>query len=181
MKSLKVAALTLALLASGSAFAAQKDITVVADVDPTLDLLQPDGSALPQTVRMNYVPGVGLQPVSIMTKIFTNDITKSVKIRLIGDSANKTTSGVVLTPMVSTGTPVDITVKYNGKLLTPNDLVFAVTDLNYVANTDPTDPTKTLGVGSSQAMPLEISQTKRAPLGRGSYQGVVSVVLTQSA
>jgi len=174
MKSLKVAALTLALMASASAFAAQKDITVIAEVDPTLDLLQSDGSALPQTVHMNYVPGVGLQPVSIQTKIFTNDIAKNVSMRVAIDP--------VLAPM-TTSTPstgVPLAVKYGGKTLSTTPVTFTTAELNFVSNGSTGTPPVASPVGSSQGMPLQIEQKTRGELPRGNYQGVVSVVLTQA-
>lgn len=171
MKSLKVAALTLALMASASAFAAQKDITVIAEVDPTLDLLQSDGSALPQTVRMNYVPGVGLQPVSIQTKIFTNDIAKPVTMRVAIDP--------VLAPMTTSGAGVPLAVKYGGKPLTMSGVTFTTAELNFISNGPTGTPPVASPVGSSQNLPLQIEQKTQGELARGSYQGVVSVVLTQ--
>lgn len=51
----------LAALFSLSAMAVQKDITITADIDPTVELLQADGTALPSSLKMTYIPGVGLQ------------------------------------------------------------------------------------------------------------------------
>ena len=62
MKRLALASLIVAgMFASFNAFAVQKDITVVADVDENIEMLQADGSALPQSLRMNHLPGYGLQ------------------------------------------------------------------------------------------------------------------------
>lgn len=167
MKSLKVAALTIALLASGSAFAAQKDITVTAEVDNALDMLQPDGSNLPSAVRMSYIPGVGLQAVNIQTKIFTNDITKKVTIKLANDPK--------LALMNSVGPAVDLAVSYNNIPLTMNGVDFEPAALNFSASASPAT-----SVGASQTMPLTISQKTAGSVGKGSYQGVVSFLLTQA-
>lgn len=176
MKLLKIAGMTAALLASTSAFAIQKDITVVADVDPTLELLQSDGSALPQLVRMNYIPGAaaanpapttplgGLQPVEIMTKILTNDVTKDVQIKLVNDP--------VLSPILNpTGSTVDLAVSYNNV-----DLSTTYSKLTAAA----IFPAGTAsGAAASQAMPLKIRQKTPGSLATGSYSGVVSILLTR--
>lgn len=53
-----------------NASAVQKDITVTANVDATLDMTTDTGEVLPSTMEMTYMPGVGLEPVTQMTKIF---------------------------------------------------------------------------------------------------------------
>ncbi len=57
-----------------------KDITVTANVDAALDMTQTDNTALPKAVEMQYLPGQGLQSYQLMTKIWSNDVTKDVKI-----------------------------------------------------------------------------------------------------
>lgn len=64
---------------AGSALAVQKDITVTANVDAALDMTQTDNTALPKAVEMQYLPGQGLQSYQLMTKIWSNDVTKDVK------------------------------------------------------------------------------------------------------
>lgn len=39
--------------------AVQKDITVTANVDSTLELLQADGSSIPSTMKLDFMPGKG--------------------------------------------------------------------------------------------------------------------------
>lgn len=56
-----------------------KDITVTANVDAALDMTQTDNTALPKAVEMQYLPGQGLQSYQLMTKIWSNDVTKDVK------------------------------------------------------------------------------------------------------
>lgn len=62
---------------TGSAYAVQKNITVTANVDPTIDMTLSDGSALPKSVEMKYVSGTGLSPVSMMTRIGSNAMSAS--------------------------------------------------------------------------------------------------------
>ncbi|WP_262232272.1 fimbrial protein, partial [Escherichia coli] len=80
VKSLLVAAM---FSVAGSALAVQKDITVTANVDAALDMTQTDNSALPKAVEMQYLPGQGLQSYQLMTKIWSNDVTKDVKMQLV--------------------------------------------------------------------------------------------------
>jgi len=173
MKSLKIAGLMAALALSTSAYAVQKDITVVADIDPTLELLQPDGSALPQTVRLNYIPGVGLQSQSIQTKIFTNDVHKAVTMRLVNNP--------VMAPMSNpSATGIALAVKYNNQALNTASALTTIT--LQPADMFPTIPSgSTATPGSSMSMPLTIGPMTVSPtVAAGSYQGVVSLVLTQS-
>ena len=79
-KSLLVAAM---FSVAGSALAVQKDITVTANVDAALDMTQTDNTALPKAVEMQYLPGQGLQSYQLMTKIWSNDVTKNVKMQLV--------------------------------------------------------------------------------------------------
>lgn len=60
-----------------------KDITVTANVDAALDMTQTDNTALPKAVEMQYLPGQGLQSYQLMTKIWSNDVTKDVKMQLV--------------------------------------------------------------------------------------------------
>ncbi|MBI3311254.1 MAG: Cro/Cl family transcriptional regulator, partial [Serratia liquefaciens] len=101
----------LATLFSLSAMAVQKDITITADIDPMVELLQSDGTALPSSLKMTYLPGVGLQKQSISTKIFTNDATKQVEMRLL-------TAPVLASNTKPTAVAIPLSVSYNGKTLT---------------------------------------------------------------
>ncbi|EOH3099081.1 CfaE/CblD family pilus tip adhesin [Salmonella enterica] len=53
------AAVALATVYSFSVSAVQKDITVTANIDSTLELLQADGSSLPSTMKLDFMPGNG--------------------------------------------------------------------------------------------------------------------------
>lgn len=161
----KVAAAALASLFSVSAFAVQKDITVVADIDPTVELLQADGSALPQSLRMTYLPGVGLKNEKISTKIFTNDATQKVQVRLLSEPQ--------LLAVTSPNAPaVPLKVSFNG-----TELSTAAMDILPAA----LFPAGRIDDGSVP-MDLTIAQkTLGVVTQAGTYQGVVSLVLNTAA
>ncbi|WP_421081517.1 CS1 type fimbrial major subunit, partial [Serratia fonticola] len=52
--------------------AVQKDITVNANVDATIDMTQPDNTGLPSSIDMQYLPGKGLTPFNLNTKVWSN-------------------------------------------------------------------------------------------------------------
>lgn len=63
------AAVALATVYSFSVSAVQKDITVTANIDSTLELLQADGSSLPSTMKLDFMPGtLTTQPFNIREK-----------------------------------------------------------------------------------------------------------------
>jgi len=77
--------------ASMSAHAVQADITVWADVDPTLALLKADGTPLSDVVELAYRPGTaataGLTPWTERVRVFSNDIAKDITVSLGSDAA----------------------------------------------------------------------------------------------
>ena len=80
---IKRAILAVALsTAASSAFAFQQDITVTANVDPTLALLQSNGQPVSDMAELGYIPGVGLTSWSREVVIASNEITKDVNVRL---------------------------------------------------------------------------------------------------
>ncbi|MBY4672336.1 cable pilus major pilin CblA [Burkholderia multivorans] len=161
---LKIAPIAAAALFSMSAFAVQKDITVTATIDPTLEILSADGSALPSSVTMAYMPGKGLQAKEVMTKIYSNDKSKDLQVRLANE--------VTLTNQTSPGAaPVPLSVKFGGQEITT-----AATTLKS-AELFPGD----LAEGS-HSVALSISQkTVGTVADAGIYQGVLSLIVTQSA
>ena len=160
---LKLATAALIAFASFSAHAVQKDITITASVDPTLEMLRADGSALPSTLEMAYVPGSGLQPVSIDTVIHSNLVTKDVEVRLV--------AAPTLINMIDAGSaPVPLTVSFGGQAITTTATVIDATDLFPGGSS-----------GASVTKQLQISQTTAGILAdAGSYQGVVSILVTQT-
>jgi len=163
LKFFPIAAATAALM-SMSAHAVQKDITVTANVDTTLEILSADGSALPTTMQMQYLPGSGLQAAVVNTKIFTNDKAKDLQIRLASAPSlkNQTSPGA---------TEIPLTVSLGDTALSTTAATLKTAEIF---------PGE-LAQGSN-VLPLTIGQkTVEAITASGSYQGLVSVILTQSA
>ncbi|WP_314404039.1 CS1 type fimbrial major subunit [Stenotrophomonas rhizophila] len=158
---LKKVALTAALTAASlSANAAQTDITVVATVDNNMTLLRADGSALPDSVTMSYNPVRGLSTWSEQVRIYSNDTTKDVQVRL--------TAPVELVPTnTSAGVPVPLTVSLKGQALSTTVKDFTAAELFDGAIPD-----------ASVAMELAIAQTTLGKIAAaGAYQGMASIVL----
>jgi len=168
VKPLTVAALFISL--AGSAVAVQKDITVTANVDASIDMTLSDGSALPKSVEMQYIPGNGLSPVSLMTKIWSNATATTagdVHLKLITAAQLVNNTGPV-------ANPVPLSVSWGGSAMsetTPVDLKTADLFPNGA------EAAKT----GSIAKELTISQTTKGAVEAGMYQGVVSIYLYQDA
>ncbi|QKN81606.1 CS1 type fimbrial major subunit [Scandinavium goeteborgense] len=144
-----------------NAFAIEKDITVNATVDATLDITQSDGEALPSSIDMQYIPGVGLSPYSIDTKIWSNDAEKDINASITANPTLNNTTGAGATTL---------DVKLGGKVLTATPQAFAGTELF------PTAETKQ----GSITLPLVIQQTVTQAIPTGQYTGMVSLILTQA-
>lgn len=152
-----MALLVAAGLTSGAVQALQKDITVTADVDPTLELTLANGSALPtQPQSMAYKPGVGLMPLSIPTAIATNDATKGVKIKL-GNPA--------MLSQVNGSKTIPLKVSFGGTVLTTTEANITAAVLGF-------------SNGKSQSKTLLIEQNVPGPVAEaGEYNGTVNLVL----
>ncbi|MCM2460352.1 CS1 type fimbrial major subunit [Pseudomonas sp. LARHCG127] len=163
MKLMKFAPLALVALTSLPAMAVEKSIMVFADVDPTLEILQSDGSPLPPSMEMAYLPGAGLRPTSLGTRIYSNDTDKDMTLRLI-------TSPVLANMTNPAAAAVPLSVSYGGRALNTTGVTLPAADL--FPGGDPTS-------GSIEQM-LEIRQsTAGAIANAGRYEGMVSLVLTQ--
>lgn len=157
--------------ASLSAHAVETDITVWATVDPTLSLLRADGTPLSDSVEMFYRAGnpgtgagAGLTPWTDLVRIFSNDITKDVQVRLGADAA--------LAPDVAAvgATPVPLAVSLNGTQLTTTAQDFTAAVLFPGSDLE----------GASVTMPLAIAQkTPGAIAFGGQYKGIVTVIMAQ--
>ncbi|WP_411851996.1 CS1 type fimbrial major subunit [Stenotrophomonas sp. LGBM10] len=162
----KKAALAAALAcASMSAQAAvEANITVWANVDPTLSLLKADGTALPDAVELVYrAGGAGLAPWTEDVRIFTNDTEKNVTVRLAADA--------VLRPDLAApgAQPEPLTVSLNGRALDTVAIEFVAADLFESAIP-----------GASIAMPLRVEQTTSGEINfAGLYSGTVALVVAQ--
>ncbi|SLM26226.1 CS1 type fimbrial major subunit [Stenotrophomonas indicatrix] len=159
---LKKAALAAALATvSLSANAFDADIKVWANVDPTLALLKADGTALDSVVNMVHNPVSGLVPWSQQVRIYSNDESKDIEVRVGSTPQLLNTDGG--------GTPVPLTVSLNGRALTVAAQDFTATDLF-----DGALP------GASIPLALRIAQTVQAPIARGgSYEGIVTIAMQQ--
>jgi|GEM_PF-3746888 CS1 type fimbrial major subunit. len=156
----------LATVCSFSASAAQKDITVTASVDSTIEFLQADGSSLPSTIKLDFLPGTGLAHKVIKTRVYSNDMTKAVNVKLL----NTPQLANVVDPTQS----IDVDVKLGGKSLTTSDTKLDATTLFPGGKADLN--------GGSVSLDLDIGQkgAAAAVLPAGDYSGMVSVVLSQA-
>lgn len=162
MKSnFKVALAAAALVATFSADAAQRDITVTASIDPTVDVTKADGSALPATVEMQYLPGKGLQAYQEQIKFWSNTENRDLNVSLVSEPSLTEAAGANAIPL---------SVSVNSKALTTTATPFAY------STTFPGGVTN-----GSSAMPLVIAQKKPGvTTAAGTYSGVVSLVVTQA-
>lgn len=159
-----LAAIALLCAASLPAYAIQTDIKVWADVDTTLALMKADGSALTDVVQMSHNPASGLTAWSEQVRIFSNDTSRNVDVRLGNDA--------VLTPTVAaTGAvPVPLVISLNKRVLTVAAQEFKASDLF-----DGAIP------GASIAMELGIAQATPGKIAAaGLYEGMVTVVMAQT-
>lgn len=164
MRNVKTA-LPFVLLASSllamNAQAEETSIIINADVGSTLALRAPDGSEIgPQ--KMNYTPGKGLQDLNIDTKIFSNDISKNVKMSLSSDAK--------LTNAVDSST-VPLTVSFDGAVVNSTTPT-VITTANIIWDSN----------GGSQTKILKIAPTTRGVLSTsGTYTGTIGIILAQAA
>lgn len=142
--------------------AVQKDITVTANVDAALDMTQTDNSALPKAVEMQYLPGQGLQSYQLMTKIWSNDVTKDVKMQLV--------SPAQLVQSLDASKIVPLTVSWGDEEIKA-DAATTFSAVKIFASDAITN--------GSLAKNLMFAQTTKGVLETGIYRGVVSIYLSQ--
>ncbi len=170
---IKKAALAAALATvSLSAHAVDTRISVYANVDTTLAFQQENGSPLPDSITMNYLPAFddgsspvrpgGLEPWKLMTRIFTNDESKDIEVSL--------QNALELVPTIGQigATPVPMTVSLHGVELSTTSKDLAATDL-FDGAID----------GVSKPLELAITQTTAGVLKSGSYEGMATIVMRQ--
>ncbi|WP_141057403.1 CS1 type fimbrial major subunit [Stenotrophomonas rhizophila] len=155
-------ALTAALTAASlSANAAESHIKVYTNVDTTLALMKADGSALPDLITLDHLPGQGLTFHKERVRIYTNDEGKDIEVRLTAEPSLVLRSGG--------GTPIPLAVSLNTKRLTVAAQDFLASDIY-----DGALP------GASVAMDLLIAQATHAPITvAGEYEGIVSIAMVQ--
>lgn len=163
MKSnFKIALAAAALVTAFGANAVQRDITVTANIDPTVDVTRADGSALPAAVEMQYLPGKGLQAYKEQIKLWSNTADRALNVSLVSEPSLTDAAGANAIPL---------SVSVNGKALTTT-----ATSFDY-ATTFPSGVTN-----GSSAMPLVIAQKTPGVITSpaGTYSGIVSLVVTQA-
>lgn len=162
---LKKAALAAALATvSLSAHAIEANITLRANVDPSLALLKSDGTPLTDAAEMSHNPISGLTPFTESVRIFSNDVDADVEVRLGHAAELVATAGAPGTANV----PLSVTL--NNRALTTTTAEFLATDLFPGSNIP----------GASIEMPLRVAQTTQAPItAKGYYEGVINIVLNQ--
>lgn len=157
---LKVLICAAGLLSAVAAQAYQTDITVNANIDPTAALTLADGTAMPSSVTMTYVPGNGLSAYKNNIKIWSN-AQVDMNVSLAADPQLSDASGE---------NPIPLTVKLNGTALSTANTTFNYSTLfpNGLAN-------------GSLALPLAIAQKSAAQTFiAGKYSGVISLVVSQA-
>lgn len=148
------------LLSAVAAHADQTDITVTADIDPTVALTQADGSALPDSIKLKYRPESGLESYKTNVKFWTNSTTNPLEVQL-GNAPSLTDQ--------AGANPIPLTVTLNGTALTTAKTSLTYASLFHNGNTK-----------GSDILPLAISQTSpTATVVAGQYSGVVSIIVAQ--
>jgi len=164
MKAVAIAIMGFSL----NAMAVQKDITINANVDPSLDMTLSDAQPLPASVLMQYIPGTGhgLAPYAMQTKIWSNAY-KDVNIRLAND--------VLLYDRAGSSNTVGIKVTYGG-------VDKEVTTAGFTMTKDVLFPggETTISTGSIEQELRFTQKNQGQELPAGNYTGVVGIVLTQS-
>lgn len=161
---IKVISLASVFAVAFSAFsvsAVQRDITVTADIDPTVDITQADGSVLPSSINMQYLPGKGLAAYKQNIKLWSNTANRALNLSLANTPSLTDANGANAIPL---------SVSVNGKALSTTATTF---------DYDTTFPS---GIANgSSTMPFVITQTNPGPANAaGTYTGTVSLVVTQA-
>ncbi|WP_297205931.1 CS1 type fimbrial major subunit [uncultured Pluralibacter sp.] len=157
----KLLAATSILFTAFSTLAVQKDITVTADIDSSVDVTLADGSPLPSALTMQYLPGKGLAAHKENIKFWSNTEDRALNVSLANTPSLTDANG---------GNAIPLSISVNGTKLstTAVSLPYASTFPSGVAN-------------GSSTMPLVIAQaTPGAIAASGRYTGIVSLVVTQA-
>ncbi|PJZ07141.1 fimbrial assembly protein [Pantoea rodasii] len=149
------------LLSAVAAQAVQQNITVTANVDSSVGITQSDGSPLPSSIAMQYMPARGLIPWQDQVKVWTNSNTDNINVSLA--------TLPVLTDDTAKNT-IPLTVSLNGTALATTASTLTYASIFPAGTTNGSSP-----------LPLVISQTSGdTNLAAGTYTGVVSLILAQA-
>lgn len=163
LKSFSKAGVFCILLSSASVMAFESQITVNADIDPDYGMLTAEGTPLPESIDMNYLPSEGLKPWQHNVTFYTN-IDKTNMVLSLKDDA-------VITDPVSMNS-INLNVSVNGQTITKSGTSF---DWGTVFPK---------GIGRGATLPMTISQdTSKSPVSNiksaGKYSGTVTLVITK--
>lgn len=148
------------MVATFNANAVQRDITVTANIDPTVDLTLADGTPLPTAINMQYLPGKGLAAYRENVKFWSNTADRALNVSLASTPQLTDENG---------SNPIPLSVSINGNTLstTAISLAYASTFPNGISN-------------GSSVLPLVISQKSVGVVSQaGIYKGIVSLVVSQ--
>lgn len=155
-----------ALFATMGASAVEKNINVTASVDASVNLLQSDGNELPGSVVLGYSPATNsFETYRLSTAVHTNDTTSSLVVKL------------AQTPMLSnildSTKTIPMSVTWGGKQLSTSDTTIDSNDMNYGTG-------GVQNVSSAKELSISASPVTGTTVSAGNYQGIVSIILTQS-
>ncbi|EJB7176776.1 fimbrial protein [Salmonella enterica] len=167
------AAVALATVYSFSVSAVQKDITVTANIDSTLELLQADGSSLPSTMKLDFMPGKGLVHKSLQTRLYSNDQTKSVNVKLLNAPQLINVLDPTKTIDMEVTLTIDMEVTLGGRSLTTTNSVLEAKTLFPDGKTGDASAPLNLDIGQKAGAALQ-------NLPAGEYSGLVSLVISQA-
>ncbi|APD11384.1 hypothetical protein UC34_19520 [Pandoraea vervacti] len=158
----RLAAVAAIALPTAAANAAEVVIDLSANVDPTLSILQANGAPMPQSLELGYNASTGdMASPTVHTRLYTNDITRSVQVRLgaVPSLVHATNNAAPAIPL---------TVRLDGKTLTTAATTLTAADVWTGA-----------AQGESKTMPLSV--TGRAaganPPAAGRYVGRLEMVI----
>ncbi|ODP33910.1 CS1 type fimbrial major subunit [Pandoraea sp. ISTKB] len=167
MKTFKQLAAVAALaFPMAAANAAEVVIDLSANIDPTLSVLQANGSPMPQSLELAYNAATrDVVAPTLQTRLYTNDITQNVGVRLGSvPSLIHTTNSA--TP------PIALTVQLDGVNIVATDTTFNAADIWTGVQT-----------GESKTLPLVVSG-RASGTGlptAGRYAGRLELLIVASA
>lgn len=143
----------------------QAHVKIYTGDDPSLALLEPDGSALPDLVEIVDIPAFGLRQTDVRVRVFSNDTDQALMVGL--------SHMAVLRPMSAPAGALEIPlrVSLNGRELTTSPVEFAAADLF-----DGAIP------GASVTMSLLVEQAmQEANPEDGRYEGIVAITMKSAS
>ncbi|VVE11479.1 CFA/I fimbrial subunit B [Pandoraea aquatica] len=159
-------ALSAVIVPMAAANAAEVVIDLTATIDPTLSVQQANGSPMPQSLDMAYNAATGdVMSETIQTRLYTNDPTQNVDVRLGAASTlvHVTNASVA---------PIPLTVRLDGRTIT-------------TTNTRLTAAETWTGSATGESRTLPLSVAGRAaganPPTAGRYVGRLEMLIVASA